>query len=77
MPLWATIIVIGVVTATGAGLLKTQLAISRELGGINATMSSYGDRLDDLEQWQFDRDAELVAYRNGYRERQQRRARRR
>ena len=75
MPLWATLIILGIVTTTGAGLLKTQLAISRELGGIGATISSYGDRLDDLERWQFDRDAEMVAYRNGYRERPRRRRR--
>jgi hypothetical protein len=73
MPLWATLIVLGVVTSTGAGLLKTQLSIARELGTIGATLTSHDDRINDLEQserhYQLDRDAELVAYRNGYVER--------
>lgn len=69
MPLWATVIVVGIVVSTGAGLLKTQLNIQRELGGITANRQADSKRIDDLERANLDHVAEHVAARNRYWER--------
>ena len=72
MPLWATVAVLSVVTGIGGYLLRYLNASSRLMGKIDQAFTDHSRRLDRIEEWQADRDSELVAYRNGYRERPRR-----
>lgn len=69
MPLWATIIVVGVATGTGGYTVRYLIGSSKSLGGIEQSLKDVHRRLGDFDEWRKDRDAELVAYRNGYFER--------
>jgi hypothetical protein len=62
MPLWATLVILGVVTGTGGFLLKYIIEIAGLLGEIK-------QQLKALEQWRLDHEAEHVAMRNNYWER--------
>jgi len=69
MPLWATVIVLSVVTGTGAFIVKFLMRTSEIFGKLEQAFVDWGRRLSDVETWQSDRDAEMVAYRNNYSER--------
>jgi hypothetical protein len=69
VPTWAASLICTVVVGVGGYIIKYLVASSRVLGGIEQSFKETGRRLGVVEDWQKDRDAELVAYRNGYRQR--------
>jgi hypothetical protein len=62
MPLWATLVLLGVVTSVGAGLLKYAIQIASALATLTQMVSDNARRITALE-------AERAAWRNGYFER--------
>jgi hypothetical protein len=66
MPLWATVIVVGILTATSGFVLRYLITSSASQGRVEANISEIFRRLTSIDEWRKDRDAELVAYRNGY-----------
>lgn len=72
MPIWATVALLGVVSAVGGYLIRYLNQSNRVLGRIEQGFTDHSRRLDRLEDWTTDRDAELVAYRNGYSQRARR-----
>ena len=73
LPMWATVLVIGVITATGGYMVRYLVASSRTLGKIEGMLSANSRRINRVEDWQDAHDAEVVARANGYRERARRR----
>jgi hypothetical protein len=76
LPTWAVVIILGIVTGIGGFLVKYLMSSSRELGAIHQAFvdrdrrqDELSGRVGDLEHWKVNLEAELVAYRNGYRER--------
>jgi hypothetical protein len=69
MPLWATLVIIGVITGTGGYVVRYLMGSSNTLGRMDQCLIDVLRRLTDVDDWRKDRDAELVAYRNGYFER--------
>jgi hypothetical protein len=69
MPTWAASIITSAVIGVAAFLIRYLMSSSRVLGKVEQAFIDTGRRLLLVEEWQKDRDAELVAYRNGYRQR--------
>lgn len=76
LPTWASIIIVTTVIGIGGFLVKYLMSSSRELGGIRQAfvdrdrrLETVEDKVEDFDQWKKDLEAELVAYRNGYKER--------
>ena len=69
LPTWAVVSIVGIVTGVGGFIVKYLMSSSRTLGRLEQAFTDRDRRLSVIEHWMKDRDAELVAYRNGYRER--------
>jgi hypothetical protein len=72
MPLWATLIILSIVTSTGGFLLKYVISIAGSLGAIQQRFTDGDRRVAALEQFKLDHEAEHVALRNNYWERRHR-----
>jgi hypothetical protein len=69
---WAWIMMVTMSGGVAGYLVRYLIASSRVLGKIDQAFTDHGNRLDRIESWQDARDAEAVAYRNGYRPRPRR-----
>lgn len=76
MPLWGTVVIVGAALSAAGYTVTYLIGSSRTLGGIEQCLHDVLRRLDESDDWRKDRDAELVAYRNGYWERPPNRRRR-
>ena len=69
LPTWAAVIIVTTVIGIGGFMVKYLMSSSRTLGKLEQAFVDRDRRLETIEEWKKDLEAELVAYRNGYRER--------
>lgn len=62
---------LSIIAGLGGFMLKYLMRSSGTLGRIESSIGDQERRIGVVEDWQRDRDAELVAYRNGYQQKWQ------